>query len=107
MSLRIKSNGVTIQMKVTEQYFHKVLLNFTLFFFLHLLGYLNLTPFLKNGYSCALLNRPFRSCPMPLFQSEAKCEAIHIYFPAKKTDFHKKGFSLCLALKVRVFETRK
>ena len=100
MSLRIKSNGVTIQMKVTEQYFHKVLLNFTLFFFLHLLGYLNLTPFLKNGYSCALLNRPFQSCPMPLFQSDAKCEAIPIYSPAKKDSF-------CLALKVRVFETRK
>ena len=32
LSLRIKSNGLTIQMKVTEQYFHKVLLNFMLFF---------------------------------------------------------------------------
>ena len=69
-------------------------------FFLHLLGYLNLTPFLKNGYSCALLNRPFQSCPMPLFQSDAKCEAIPIYSPAKKDSF-------CLALKVRLFETRK
>ena len=91
MSLRIKSNGVTIQMKVTEQYFHKVLLNFMLFF-LHLLGYLNLTPFLKNGYSCALLNRPFQSCPMPLFQSEAKCEAIHIYSPAKKDSLSEERF---------------
>ena len=79
-------------MKVTEQYFHKVLLNFTLFFFLHLLGYLNLTPFLKNGYSCALLNRPFQSCPMPLFQSDAKCEAIHIYSPAKKDSLSQERF---------------
>ena len=90
MSLRIKSNGMTIQMKVTEQYFHKVLLKFMLF--LHLLGYLNLTPFLKNGYSCALLNRPFQSSPMPLFQSEAKCEAIHIYSPAKKDSLSQERF---------------
>ena len=90
MSLRIKSNGVTIQMKVTKQYFHKVLLKFMLF--LHLLGYLNLTPFLKNGYSCALLNKPFQSCPMPLFQSEAKCEASHIYSPAKKDSFSQERF---------------
>ena len=29
------------------------------------------------------------------------------YFHANKTHFHKKGFALCLVLKVRVFGTRK
>ena len=105
MSLRIKSNGVTIQMKVTKQYFHKVLLKFMLF--LHLLGYLNLTPFLKNGYSCALLNKPFQSCPMPLFQSEAKCEAIHIYSPAKKDSFSQERFFALPLFESESFETRK
>ena len=56
-------------------------------------------------------NRLFQSCPNPLFQSEAKCEAIDMkmmsYSHANKTHFHKKGFTLGLVVKVRVFGTRK
>ena len=56
-------------------------------------------------------NWPFPSCSKPLFQIEAKCEACDtkmvFYFHANKTHFHKKGFALCLVLKVRVFGTRK
>ena len=56
-------------------------------------------------------NRPFRSCPKPLFQSEAKSEAIDmkaiLYSHASKTHFHKKVFVLSLVLKGRVFGTRK
>ena len=56
-------------------------------------------------------NRLFQSCPKPLFQSEAKCEAIDMkmisYSHANKTHFHKKGFTLGLVVKVRVFGTRK
>ena len=41
------------------------------------------------------LNGPFPSCPKPLFQSEAKCEAIDmkiVFYPhARKTHRHKKG----------------
>ena len=53
-------------------------------------------------------NRPFPSCTKPLFQSEAKYEAIDVkmvfYFDADKmTHFHKRGFALSLVLKVRVF----
>ena len=58
-----------------------------------------------------LLYRPFPSCPKPLFQSEAKCEAIDMkmsfYFHAHKTHFHKKGFVLSFVLKVRAFGTQK
>ena len=40
-------------------------------------------------------NRPFPSCPNPLFQGEAKCEAIYkkkiSYSSANKDRFHKKG----------------
>ena len=96
----MKSNRVTIQMKVTEQYFHKVLLIFSILqneiwkfcghfgyvpFFFIFAGLSKPYAIVLNGYSCALLNRAFQSCPMPLFQSEAKSEAIHIYSPAKKT----------------------
>ena len=56
-------------------------------------------------------NWPFSSCSKPLFQIEAKCEAcdtkMFFYFHANKSHFHKKGFALCLVLKVRVFGTRK
>ena len=56
-------------------------------------------------------NRPFLRCPKPLFQSEAICDAIVMkmifYSHAKKTHFCKKGFALCLVLKVRVLETPK
>ena len=53
--------------------------------------------------------RSFPCCPKPLFQSEAKCEAIDMKmsFILNKTRFHKKGFTLNLVLKVRVFGTRK
>ena len=44
----------------------------------------------------------------PLFQSEAKWEAIHVFFffhsNANKTHFHQKGFVITLVLKVRVLE---
>ena len=57
------------------------------------------------------LNRPFSSCLKPLFQSEAKYEAIDmeiIFFShANKTRLHNEGFALSLVLKVRVFGTRK
>ena len=47
-------------------------------------------------------NRPFRNCPKPLFQSEAKGEAIgmQIIFDshANKTYFHLFGFALSLVL---------
>ena len=50
--------------------------------------------------------------PKPLFQSEAKCEAIDMkmsfYSHANKTHFpQNKGFALSLTLTVRVFGTRK
>ena len=48
-----------------------------------------------------LFNRPFPSCPKPLFQSEAKCETIdmkNIYSHANKTDFHRKCGALSLFL---------
>ena len=44
------------------------------------------------------------NCPKPLFQSEAKCEAINK--PANKTHFHMRDFALSFFLKVRVFRTR-
>ena len=47
-------------------------------------------------------NKPFPSCPKPLFESEAKCEVIDM-----KTYFHKKGFALRLVFEVRVFGTHK
>ena len=55
---------------------------------------LPITPFALSFFN----NRPFSSCSKPLFQSEAKCEAI---------DFHKKSFALSLVLKVRVLGTQK
>ena len=60
-------------------------------------------------------NRPFRNCPKPLFQSEAKGEAIDMQIRfdshANKTYFHLFGFALSLVSwvwKVRAsFATRK
>ena len=53
----------------------------------------------------------FLSCPMPLFQSEAKCEAmdmtINFHSHSNKTHFNKKGFALSLLLKMRVFGIQK
>ena len=76
----------------------------------------------SNGKNCYILifflvggrglifNSPFPSCSKPLFQTEAKCKAIAmkmiLYCPANKIHFHKKGFPLSLALKVRDYETR-
>ena len=65
----------------------------------------------KRSVSAPSANRPFARCPKPLFQSEAKCEAIDttmtFYSRANKIHFHKKSFTVSLVLKVRVFETRK
>ena len=47
-------------------------------------------------------NKPFPSCPKPLFESEVKCEVIDM-----KTFFHKKGFGQRLVFEVRVFGTHK
>ena len=48
--------------------------------------------------------RPLSSCHKPLFQSEAKCEAIDLkmifYSHANRTHFHNKGFALHLVLSV-------
>ena len=46
---------------------------------------------------------PFPSCTKPLFQREAKWEAIDmkmiLHFHANKTHYNKKGFTLSLVLK--------
>ena len=48
------------------------------------------------------------SCPKPLFQSDAKWEAIDMkigfHSHANKTHYHDKGFALSLVLNVRVLE---
>jgi len=50
-------------------------------------------------------NRPFPSCLVPLFQSEAWCIVFHMkmsfHSHADKTRFHMKGFARSLALKKR------
>ena len=51
--------------------------------------------------------RHFQVAPAePLLQSEAKWEAIHVFFysNANKTHFHQKGFAFTFVLKVRVLE---
>ena len=61
--------------------------------------------------NCEHDNRPFPSCPGPLFQNEGGCSAfdmeIIFHSHANKTHFHKKGCAPSLILKVRVFGTRK
>ena len=62
--------------------------------------------------SICFANSPFPSCLKPLFQAEAKCEAVDMKYDflfsrQKKTHFHKKGFALSAVLKVRVFGTSK
>ena len=51
----------------------------------------------------------FPSCPKPLFQSEAKCEAIDMkttfYSRGNKTHFREKGFAFSLVLIMRIFGT--
>ena len=59
----------------------------------------------ERGYGRWDLMLIFPCRPKPLFQSEARCEAIDVkmisYSLANKTHFHKKGFELSLLLKVR------
>ena len=61
--------------------------------------------------NCEHDNRPFPSCPGPLFQNEGGCSAfdmeIIFHSHANITHFHKKGCTPSLILKVRVFGTRK
>ena len=56
-------------------------------------------------------NRPFPSCLVPLFQSEAWWIAFHkkmsFHSHADKTHFHMKGFARSLALKKRHKTIRK
>ena len=56
-------------------------------------------------------NGPFSSSSGPLYQNEVKYSAfdmeIIFHSHANKTHFHKKGCTLGLILKVRVFGTRK
>ena len=44
------------------------------------------------------INRPYSTCPKPLFQSEAMSEAIDMkpffFSDANETQYHKKGFTL-------------
>ena len=57
------------------------------------------------------VDRPFPSCLKPLFQSEAKREAIYMKiifcFHANKTQFHNQGLAFSLVSKLGVFGTRK
>ena len=65
----------------------------------------------ENPLQGSSSNRLFPSCLKPLFQSEAKSEAIDMKiifnYVANKTHFHNKGFALSLVLKVKLFGTRK
>ena len=58
-----------------------------------------------------LFNRQFPSSPGPLYQNEVKCstfdEEMIFHSYANKTHIHKKGCTLGLILKVRVFGTGK
>ena len=55
-------------------------------------------------------NKPFPSSPRPMYQ-KVKCSVFDLqmifHSHANKTHFHKKGCTLGLILKVRVFGTRK
>ena len=57
------------------------------------------------------INRPYPSCPKPLFQSKVMSEDIDMkpffFSHANETQYHKKGFTLNFALKMRVFGTKK
>ena len=65
---------------------------------------------MMDGHISLDINRPFPSCPNPLFHNEAKCEAIDMkiifYSHANKTYFHKKGFALSVIFKVKVLELK-
>ena len=87
-------------------------------FFEHLKNYKQHTPY-SLLHLIVMLLYDNRSATIPRFklkwaiselQSEAKCEAINMkmnYSRANKTHFHKKGFALSFALKIRVLRTRK
>ena len=57
------------------------------------------------------INRPYSSCPKPLFKSEAMSEAIDMkpffFSDANETQYLKKGFTLNFVSKMRVFGTKK
>ena len=61
--------------------------------------------------SLNISNKPFPSCPKPLFQSEAKCETIDTKFflilMQTKLNFTNKGFARSCVLNGGVFGTRK
>ena len=71
-------------------------------------GYNSVVPVFNLHF---FINGPISIFFKPLFQSEAKCEAIdmktNFYSQANKTHFHNKGFVLSLVLKVAVFGTWK
>ena len=61
--------------------------------------------------SLNISNKPFPSCPKPLFQGEAKCETIDTKFffilMQTKLIFRNKGFARSRVLNGGVFGTRK
>ena len=65
---------------------------------------------MMSGHIFLDINRPFASCPKPLFHNEAKCEAIDMkiifYSHASKTYFHKKSFALSVIFKGKVLELK-
>ena len=65
---------------------------------------------MMGGHIFPDINRPFASCPKPLFHNEAKCEAIDMkvffYSHANKTFFHKRLFQNS-HFKSESFGTRK
>ena len=75
----------------SEQHWNKTMLNFSEFF---------LDFYTTNSGIVNHFNSPSPSCFKPLFQSEAKCEAIDLKmifnFHAQKTHFPNKGFALSL-----------
>ena len=67
----------------------------------------------KSIFPAMEINKPFLSSPRPLYQNKVmcKCSAFDMemifHSQANKTHYHKKGCTLGLILKVRVFGTRK
>ena len=66
---------------------------------------------MMGGHIFLDINRPFASCPKPLFHNEAKCEAIDmkiLFFILMqiKLVFTRKVLHLSLIFKVRVLELR-
>ena len=73
--------------------------------------YTSVNDWSKRSVSAPSANRPFPRFAEPLFQREAKCEAINMTmvfcFHANKIHFRKKGCAFSHVLKVRVFGTRR